>query len=903
VPFTPGMHLGPYEIVAPIGAGGMGEVYRAHDSTLNRDVALKVLPALLDHDVDRLARFRREAQLLASLNHPHIAQIYGFEDSGATHALVMELVDGPTLAERMRVCGALPFDEALAIARQIVDALEAAHDQGIVHRDLKPANIKVRPDGTVKVLDFGLAKAMEPASGLGLQASAVMNSPTLSLHATQAGVILGTAAYMSPEQAAGKAVDKRADIWSFGVVLWEMLAGRSLFGGGESVSHMVADVLRAPVDFEKVPEGPLRHLLQRCLDRDVKTRLRDIGEARVALARVSSSSDAVVAGATPPPVHASANTPRVWVAATAAMTALAGIALWGWLKPAQPPPPRLLTHFTTAAPEGDGNSPIAVSRDGSRFAFVGATRNQIYLRTMEDPAAKPIPGTENAVFPAFSPDGQSIAFTTAPARPFQLKRVPVAGGAALTLIDNVQVNVPMSWGDDGNILIGGPELQRVSERGGTPVTVARADAAAGELAFVSAQLLPGGKHILASVVTPKGLTAFRVVAVDVATGKRKLLLDGVGDCWFAPTGAAPGIGHLVYALNGSLFAAAFDAATLQVGQAAPVLEGVRDLGGLTHVGFSRSGTLAYPGRGSVVTGEQSTLMWVDRQGTERQLTAPSRPYIGPRISPDGRRVAFHVEELNRNVDINVWVHDLERGTTTRLTFERSNWYPTWSADGRRLIFMSSSSITSPTGTLMSMAVDGSGQPVTLMGEGALHVPSSVSPDGKLVIGVRAPGAQRIRDSGNDLWVLPLDGAAKPQVFLDNRFTRGELKFSPDGKWVAYESNESGRNEVYVVPFPGPGGKSQVSTEGGTQPRWNRNGRELFFRSGAKMVAVDVETGEAFRAGASHTLFEKISSDYDVAPDGKRFLMLKPSIAAAESTELHVILNWFDDLRRRVPLPK
>ena len=370
--------------------------------------------------------------------------------------------------------------------------------------------------------------------------------------------------------------------------------------------------------------------------------------------------------------------------------------------------------------------------------------------------------------------------------------------------------------------------------------------------------------------------------------------------FFAPTGAEPGIGHLVYGLNGSLFAAAFDAATLHVGPVVPVLDGTRSAFGLTPIGFSRSGTLAYPGRGNNAFGSTTTLTWVDRQGTEQPLTAPLRRYASPRISPDGGRVAFVVSDLSQTIDAQVWVHDLARGTTTRLTFEGTNSNPVWTADGKRLVYMSLKSYASRTGTLVSLAADGSGQPVTLMGEGVYPSPTSVSPDGKLVIGVRAAGQAR---SGNNIWVLPLEGDAKPQPFLDNRFTRGDLQLSPDGKWVAYESNESDRNETYVVPYPGPGGRSQVSTDGGTQPRWNRNGRELFFRSGARMMAVDVETGAAFRAGAARVLFERVSSDYDVAPDGKRFLMLKPSATAGDTTEIHVIVNWFDDLRRRVPLPK
>jgi Tol biopolymer transport system component len=893
---TPGTRLGAYDITAQIGEGGMGQVFRATDTRLKRQVAIKILPPSVAGDHDRLVRFQREAEVLALLNHPNIAAIYGLEDNDGIPALVMELVEGRDLSQLI-ARGALPLDEALPIAKQIAEALEAAHDQGIIHRDLKPANVKVRSDGTVKVLDFGLAKAMEPAWAAAANA---MNSPTVPMHDTRAGIILGTPAYMSPEQANGKQADQRADIWAFGVLLWEMLTGESLFGHGASTSEMLADVLRARVVFERVPAGPLRQLLQRCLDRDVKMRLRDIGEARVALGRVSLSDTAMDAAPQSAPAAKTSTLPRmVATAAISVLAGAAGLALWGWLTPA-PAQSRPLIHFTTATPQGDGNSPIAVSRDGSRLAFVGMSGDQIYTRTMDDPVARPVPGTEHGMFPAFSPDGQSLAFVTGPPAPFQMKKVPIAGGAALTLVDSVQTTVPMSWGEDGNILLGGPELQRVSDAGGTPVAIAKADAARGEIAFVSPQLLPGGKYILASVLTPKGLSAFRVVAVEIATGKLKVLMEGVGDCWFAQTASAPGVGHLVYALNGSLFAAAFNTATLQVGPAAPVLEGVRDLGGLTHAGFSRSGTLVYPSRGNTISGARSTLTWVDRTGTEQPLSAPPRPYVSPRISPNGEQVAFHVDDLTQRVDVQIWVLDLLRGTTNRLTFDRSNQYPVWTADGKRLIYLSSTSVTNPNGTLASLPAASSGQPVTLMGEGMLPAPTSASRDGKLVIGVRGPGLTR---SGRDIWVLRLDGTGKAEPFLDNRVTRGDLQFSPDGKWVEYESNESGRNEIYVVPYPGPGGKSQVSTDGGAQPRWNRNGRELFFRSGTKMMAVDVETGAAFRAGTARVLFEKVAGDYDVSPDGRRFLMLKPAAAAGDSGELHVIVNWFDDLRQRVPLLK
>ena len=713
---------------------------------------------------------------------------------------------------------------------------------------------------------------------------------------TGVGVILGTAAYMIPEQARGKVVDKRADNWAFGCVLFEMLTGTLAFHA-EDVSLTLAEVMKSEPDWSRLPAVPpvVEAFLKQCLRKDPRQRTQAIGDVRLAL---EGAFETTAPQRTPPAATEAPRGRLAWMVATAAMTVVAGVALWGWLTPASSEP-RLLTHFTTAAPEGVGTSPIAVSRDGTHLAFNNAALNKIYIRAIDDPVATPVPGTEGGTFPAFSPDGQSLAFIAGSAAPYQLKKVPIAGGASLTLVGDIALAVPMTWGDDGNILLGGPVLRRVSEAGGTPMATAKVDAAAGEMFFAAPQLLPGGKYILADIATTKGLSAFRAVAVDVATGKMTTLLDGVGVNVFAPTGVEPGVGHLVYGLNGSLFAAAFNAVTLHVGPVAPVLEGTRNVGGLTPIGFSRSGTLAYPGRDSVAYGSPTTLMWVDRQGTEQPLTAPSRQYASPRISQDGGRVAFVVNDT-QTLDLQLWVLDLARGTTTRLTFEGANGFPVWTADGKRLIYISRKSYTSSTGTLVSVAADGSGQPVTLMGEGATPAPTSVSPDGKLVIGVRAPGPTR---SGHDIWVLPLEGDAKPQPFLDSRFTRGDLQFSPDGKWVAYESNEGGRIEIYVVPYPGPGGKSQVSTDGGTQPRWNRNGRELFFRSGARMMAVDVETAASFQAGAARVLFERVSSDYDVAPDGKRFLMLKPSTTAGDSTEIHVIVNWFDDLRRRVPLPK
>ena len=888
MPLSVGDKLGHYEVISLLGNGGMGEVYRARDTTLKRDVALKVLPATFLADPDRMARFQREAQVLASLDHPNIGPIYGIADSADSRGLVLALIEGPTLADRI-AAGALPPEEAFHVAKQIIEALEYAHDRGVIHRDLKPANVKITPEGVVKVLDFGLAKVLEDEP----PASSLTKSPTLTVGHTRAGVILGTAAYMSPEQAVGRPVDRRSDIFSFGAVLYEMLTGQRAFAGATTPDVLEAVVKNDP-DWSKLPagvSGTVRQLLRRCLVKDRKQRLQAIGEARIMLDNPGSEAEAS-RGLKPA-------LPWSWIAVTALAT---GVALWGWLKPTTPEP-RQVTHFITSTPKGPGSG-YAVSRDGSRIAF-GTAGGSIYLRAMDDPVAKPIPGTEGGTFPTFSPDGQWLAFFFGKAPPFQVKKVPITGGAALTLATGLGTSSPMGWGDDGSILLGGGPILRISDAGGEPVAIAKPEAAKGELAFLQPHYLPGGKYVLASVITSKGLADFTLAAINVQTGERKALLEGVGTGYYAATGTQPGVGHLVYGRNGSIFAATFNVNTLQVGSPAPVLEGVLGVSGFTAYSFSQSGTLAYVAGGLLALIPESTLIWVDRQGVAQPLAVPSRSYSFPRISPDGGRIAFQVFDLAFSPDIQVWVHDVARRTTRKITFDQTSGAAVWTPDGKRLIYVSSN-LGQSNGIVASVAADGSGPPVTLMGEGLSPSPTSVSADGKLVIGVRAdsaPGAPGDKD-GKEAWVLPLDRAnkeAKPQPFLDTRFTRGYFQFSPDGKWVAYESNETGRNEIYVVPYPGPGGKSQVSIEGGTQPRWNRNGREMFFRSGDKMMAVDVETGAAFRAGSPKILFMKASPDYDVAPDGKRFIMLKP-VAAPEGapSELHVILNWFDELRRRVP---
>lgn len=699
MPLTLGTRLGPYEITGHLGKGGMGEVYRAKDTKLDREVAIKVLPPSLARDPERLARFEREAKVLASLNHPHIATIYSLEESAEGKAIAMELVDGTTLKSPLTV------DTALGYAKQIAEALEAAHEKGVTHRDLKPANIMVTTAGVVKVLDFGLAAVTRPAAGHS------SDSPTLTMGMTEAGMIMGTAAYMAPEQAVGGHVDRRADIWSFGVVLWQMLSGKNLFGG-ETVAHVLANVINTPIDFGRLPNStprPIRELLKRCLDRDVKNRLQAIGEARVAIQTYLAHPES----GTESPVQAEGLTHRgskiPWAVA-GVMTAAAAFAAWGWLAPV-PAGPRPVTHFVTPMPQGVGTTPIAISRDGSRIAFSSAPGAPIYVRSMDDPIAKPIPGTEGGAFPEFSPDGQWIAFFASVNGQNQLKKVPISGGAALTLNPAVTSTTPMTWNDDHTILWGGNGIRRISDAGGESAVIFKLGE--GEAGLLAPHPLPGGRYILATVLTAKGLADLTLAAIDVKTGERKPLLEGVGAGRYVPSGAGPGVGHLVYGRNGSVFAAAFNANTLQTGSPAPVVEGVMGAAGLVVFGVSPSGMLSYVSGGAASLLPASLLVWVDRQGAEQPVAAPPRAYnTGLRISPDGTRVAMDIVDLSTTVDIQVWVHDLARGSTSRRTFEGFNGSPVWTPNGERLIY-SSGSFGTASARLISVAADGSGQPVAL----------------------------------------------------------------------------------------------------------------------------------------------------------------------------------------------
>jgi len=861
-----GTRIGPYEIVAPLGAGGMGEVYRARDARLNRDVALKVLPELFARDPERMARFQREAQVLASLNHPNIAALYGLEESGNLRALVMELVEGATLQ------GPLPLEEALGVARQMADALEYAHEKGVIHRDLKPANVKVTPDGVVKVLDFGLAILGDGSwvSGVG--------AATLSVAATREGVILGTAAYMSPEQAKGKPVDRRADIWAFGVVLFEMLTGRKLYGG-ETILDTLAAVARDEPLWETLPPdtpSSLQHLLRRCLDKDPRRRLQAIGEARLLL------EDPLAPAQHPTPkTH---HRPRSGLAAALALVAL--LAAWLWLRAPQPPP-RPVGRFT-AALSNPGRIPfLTLSRDGSRLAYIGFSSGtlQVYVRPMDQLEAKPISGTDGANSLFFSPDGQWIGYTAGG----KMKKVPVTGGASLTLCDSPSF-WGADWGPDDTIVFHagrGAGLLRVSAAGGKPQVLTTLETKRGETGHNWPRFLPGGKAMLFTILTGTSYDDARIAVLDLKTGEKRLLVEGGANARYVPTG------HLVYARAAALFAVPFDLDRLRVlGSPVPVLEGVSwsSLNGLADFAFSDAGTLVYVPGGAEAANR--TLVWVDRKGTVQPLSAPPRAYLMPHLSPDGQRLAIRITggELS-----DIWVYELIRGALTRLTFDSSNSNPIWTPDGKRVTF---SSVRSGKEGLFWTPADGSGPPEQLLAaEGPVTFPAW-SPDGKVLA-----FQQRVAGGQFGIWVLPTDGNRKPRPFLQAPFNNSGPQFSPDGRWIAYFSDESGRSQVYVQTYPGPGGKWQISTDVGIFPRWARHGRELFYRNGDKMMAVDVQTSPTFRSGTPQVLWEgryEGGPHWDVAPDGKRFLMIKGAGDQSAPGQMQVVTEWFDELRRRVP---
>jgi serine/threonine-protein kinase len=877
----------------------MGEVYRARDTKLNRDVALKILPEIFASDPDRLARFTREAQTLAALNHPNIAQIHGLEDQPPMRALVMELVEGPDLSLRI-AHGALPLGEALAIARQVADALETAHDQAIVHRDLKPANIKVRDDGTVKVLDFGLAKAFEGAG----PSSTLSMSPTQASPAmTGVGMIIGTAAYMSPEQAKGKSVDKRADIWAFGVVLYEMLTGRALFEG-DTVSEVLAAVIMREPDLSVLPStvpAHVRQLIARCLVRDPKLRLRDIGEARLALAGYASNIAAIPDPTEPTMARAR---PSRWPVAVAAALAIAlastGFALW---RVASAPSRAAVTRYEVRPPDKvalvlDSRPGLSTSPDGTKLVFVARAEgvSRLYLRTREDLTPRVLPGTEDATNPVFSPDGTQVAFFASG----MLKRATL-DDAVVDVIRIGDTDGPrrgITWLTNDTLVYaplatGG--LVSLGATGGTPQTLTTLDEKSGERTHRWPAALPGGRAVLftvGSLTSPDNYDAATIEAVNVATGRRHVVLQGAASARYVATG------HLLFARGASVYAVPFDLDTLTTrGTPVQVLQGVNgdSTTGAAHFSVADDGTAAYT-PGSAQAGS-NRLMWVDRSGTASALSLPQGLYFDPRLSPDGTRVAVSWYSLSSGTG-DIWLSDLTRNTFSRLSFSGGAASPIWSRDGRTIYY----SYLDPNGrktTIMRKPADGSrdAEPVIVLDGGRGYI-QDIDRQGQWgVIDFSPQGAV------GDVLKVALTADAKPEPLVSTKFDDLEATLSPNGRWLAYVSDETGRFEVYVRDMSSSGGRWQLSTTGGEEPHWSGDGREIFFRNNSKLMSVAVGDQGALDPKTPTEVFDGVydwRSDtglsYAVDPKGGRFLMIRPSDESTISSMV-MVLNWFDELRR------
>jgi Tol biopolymer transport system component len=897
----------------------MGEVYRARDTRLKRDVAIKVLPDAFAQNPERLARFQREAELLATLNHSNIAAVYGLEQTEHLTGIVLELIEGDTLAERLahsaglRAHG-LPFDEALPIARQIAQALEAAHEKGVIHRDLKPANIKVTADGKVKVLDFGLAKLTDAASGAPLAGGSVhlSLSPTITTPAaTLAGVILGTAAYMAPEQAKGRGADKRADIWAFGCVVFEMLTGTRAFEG-DDVSDTLANVLKTAPDWAALPATvptPVRTLLTLCLEKDRGRRMADIAVAQFLLS--DAAGVPLTSREIQPIPRGRFSRVLPWaVAATLGIGLALALAVWAPWRRATPSAPMRLNAELGAdgALMTDQGAAAVLSPDGALLVFVAqkdATVDpQLYVRRLQQLQAMPLAGTDNARNPFFSPDGQWIAFFA----DGKLKKISVTGGAAVTLCD-VPNGRGGTWAEDGTIIFTpnfgtGTSLLRVSSAGGKPEMLTSLDQ--GEESQRWPQALPGAKAVL--YTGARNLNAWddaSIVVRPLPSGARKVVQTGGYYGRYLPSG------HLVYIHDGTLFAAPFDLDRLEVtGQSVPVLEGViASQGGTGGAQFSvtDSGTLVYSTEQAMSA--DAPIAWMDRAGKTTSLRAASANWANPQFSPDGRRLAMYINDGKQS---DVFIYDWARDQLSRLTFDAGDdTLPAWTPDGLRIAFVALRDGQAP--NLYWQRADGTGEVQRLTESKNIQRAPAWHPSGKFLA---------FQELGGDLMILPIEGnessgwkPGKPTAFLSSPFNESWPAFSPDGRWLAYQSDESGRAEVYVRPFPGPGGKWQVSAGGGNLPRWSRSRHELLFESNAPdnriMVAPYAVEGDSFRAEKPRVWAERrflarpMGWDYDLHPDGERVALApEPDTPAVVKQEKVVfIFNFFDELRRLAPPKK
>jgi serine/threonine-protein kinase len=854
----------------------MGEVWRARDARLGRDVALKLVPDRLAADSERLARLRREARLLASLNHPNIATLYEIEEAAGMPVLVMELVEGETLSARLRR-GPLPLAEALGLAQQVAGALAAAHDRGILHRDFKPSNVLLSKTGRVKLLDFGLAKALDGRAGI-LDDDGSSERPTLSAKRTQEGTVMGTAPYMSPEQARGEPVDKRTDVWAFGCVLFEMLSGTVAFPG-KSLAETMAAILGREPDWGALPDGtPLavRRVLERCLRKNRDERLRDVGDAGLEL----QETDRAGASDSPPPR-------RLGPMLAMSLAAVAIVAAWLGTRANRQPAPDIVRLSVTLHDDerarialwDEGRAPLAVSPDGRRLAYIAAGERglpRVYVRELNAFQSKPLAGSDGSRCLFFSADGQWIGFQTSDGT---VRKVSISGGAPIE-IGRLPLFSTVEWGPDDRIVFGA----------GLPTRIWSAPASGGEPrrlgppeergSLVPHQRLSGG-HMLASSTTPDG-RFLEVVSLD--DGSRRRLVQAVVG---TPGARVLPSGHLVYAESGTLRAARFDLARLELrSPVVSVLEGVHAQDAWIHYfAVSDTGVLAY-----VAAREPppDQLAWVDHAGAATPVPGgEAHFFFRMRLSPDGRRAAAALAE---GTGRRIWVFDLERGTRRPISHEGETRSPVWSRDGRAVMFQSNRDESE---SVLSQLVDESARASLLLERPARAFPADLTPDGRSIAYEEESAASRF-----DIWVHTL--GAGSSLAVTGAANERSPAFSPDGRWIAYTSDESGRPEVYLQPYPRSGGAVAVSASGGTAPRWAPDGKTIFYRSDRQLMAVPVQTEGALRLGEARALFEgSYRESFDVSPDGKRFLMLKQGDAAGIN-ELSIVVNWLEELKRLVP---
>jgi Tol biopolymer transport system component/predicted Ser/Thr protein kinase len=891
---TTGTRVGPYEILSALGAGGMGEVYRARDTRLDRTVAVKVLPAHVASDPDLRQRFEREARAVAAMNHPHICTLHDVGSQDGVDYLVMEYLEGQTLAEQLEK-GTLPFDQAMRLAIEIASALDTAHRAGITHRDLKPGNIMITKSGA-KLLDFGLAKTGAPAvTGAGLSML-----PTTPPNLTAQGTILGTFQYMAPEQLEGQEADARTDIFAFGAVVYEMLTGKKAFEGKSQASLIGAILKDQPPPLSTVqPAAPaaLDRVVRTCLAKNPEDRWQSAADLTRELRWIGEAGSQV--GVSAPIVAGRGKRAQIITAASVMIAAIVGsLATWRLIR-LDAAPPSSVVRATITLPANAAFVPsgrftpanIAVSPDGTRVAYAGTAgdNSKLYLRLLDRLEIAPVAGTEHALNPFFSPDGEWIGFFA----DGKLKKVRVGGGSPVALCDTTTL-FGAAWGDDGTIVFAGSlsgGLSRVAANGGQPQALTKVDK--GELAHRWPAFVPGSREILFAVGSDAASWGDARIAIQsLDSNEHRILLDSGTAPSFAPTD------QIVFARAGSLFGVRLDSARgAAVGSPVPVVQGVMmdTLSGRAQYALSTNGTLVYvPGGEENV---QRSLIWVDRRGSAQPLSVAPRGFERPRISPDGQQVALTIREG----DADVWVFALERGTLTRLTHEiGEDESPVWNPDGRRVTY---SSTRGQSRVTLSKAADGSGAEEQLFVTPRHQHLDGWTPDGHALLTEEITGVE------SDLFAADIGDKTITKAYLRTPFNKRGARLSPDGHWMAYASDESGRNEVYVQAFPQLSEKWTISTDGGIEPVWARSGRELFYRKGDKMMAVDVRMAPAFAANSPHALFDDQyarlvwgEADYDVSPDGQRFLMITGEPQPLLN-ELQLVVNWLAELKRRVPAPR